>query len=592
VLVEIVIEQFALIEHLRLQFPGGLNVLTGETGAGKSIILDAVGVVLGGRGSADVVRAGEEKATVEALFDLSGLVPKQKALAAMGITIDDDQLLIVRREVSRSGRGVIRINGRTVTAGMCKEVTDGLVDLHGQHEHQSLLNADRHMDLLDQYGGSLLREEGKSLDLLDQYAGGPILKLRAEVASLAQALHAVSSERRQLVGNDRDRTRREDLLRFQLEELSTAALREGEEETLEAELQVLSHAGKLKLTTASAYGLLYEGSTRQVSVIDTLGRVKGELQEVVRYDPSLAEALEMVESALVQVQEASHTLAAYRDRVEDDPARLGRLEARRDQLHSLKRKYGDSVSEMVAYLAQVSAELDRSAHSEELLAQLTAKEAELGQEAERAAHRLTESRRIAALQLGARVAAELIALGMGSARFEVVVHPPEQPSYHAVGNRGWDRVEFLFSPNPGEPLKPLAKIVSGGEMSRIMLALKVILARVDGVPTLVFDEVDTGISGRAAQAVAEKLARIGGDRQVLCVTHLPQVAAMADAHFLIAKQTEGGRTRTHLSELDLSGRAEELARMIGGAEVSAVTLEAARDMLQRADHLKQDLRSA
>lgn len=591
-LVEIAIEQFALIEYVRLQFAGGLNVLSGETGAGKSIILDAVQAVLGGRISTDVVRTGQERAVVEAVFDLADNAGKVAALREMGIPVEDDLLLLVRREISRTARGAIRLNGRTATVGMLREAADGLVDLHGQHEHQSLLQVEKHLDLLDQYGGSLLREEGKSLDVLDRYGGDSLLVLRDEVSEIVHELNRVRGELQSLLGDDRDRARREDLLRFQVEELTAASLREGEEEELEAERQVLAHAGKLKMTASSAYTSLYEGSGRQLSANDLLGRVKADLEEGLRHDPSLGEAMELVDSALVHVQEASHLLAGYRDRIDDDPARLGRVEARLDQINTLKRKYGDSVAEMLQYLQEIEEELDRLDHSQELIQRLQTEEAELGARAEGLAARLTEARREAARELGSRVERELTDLGMAHARFEVVVEPPTRASYHDVTSRGWDRVEFLFSPNPGEPLKPLARIVSGGEMSRIMLAMKVILARVDGVPTLVFDEIDTGISGRAAQAVGEKLARIAGDRQVLCVTHLPQVAAMGDNHFLIAKEAEEGRTVTRVTRLDDAGRAEELARMIGGAEVSAATMAAARDMLQLADSQKRKVRSA
>ncbi len=591
-LLEITIEHFALIDYVRLQFSGGLNVLTGETGAGKSIILDAVQAVLGGRTSADVVRAGEDKAVVEALFDLSGRDELIHTLSDMGVTVEEDQLLLVRREVSRGSRGSIRVNGRTVTAGMLKEATDGLVDLHGQHEHQSLLQVEKHLELLDQYGGSLLQKEGKSLDLLDRYGGGPLLGLRERLSEVVRDLAGVHHELKSLLGDERDRARREDLLRFQVEELSAAKLRPGEEEELEAERHVLAHATKLKATAANAHGALYEGGPRQLSALDLLGRVKSELEDVLRHDASLGEAVELVASAVVQVQEASHLLAAYRDRIDDDPNRLAKVEARLDQIQNLKRKYGDSVDEMLAYFERVRQELDRLENSQELIDKLRQDEKALGEQAEELADQLTRARREAAKELSAKVVRELADLGMANARFEVMVEVPAGATYQNVTPRGWDRVEFQFSPNLGEPLKPLAKIVSGGEMSRIMLALKVILARVDGVPTLVFDEVDTGISGRAAQAVGEKLARIAGDRQVLCVTHLPQVAALADGHFLIAKQAESGRTVTRVAELDETGRVDELSRMIGGAQVSAFTLEAARDMLRRADSLKHDLRSA
>ncbi|WP_374713512.1 DNA repair protein RecN [Symbiobacterium terraclitae] len=591
-LIEIAIEQFALIDHVRLQFTGGLNVLTGETGAGKSIILDAVQAVLGGRTSADVVRAGEERAVVEAVFDLVDAPESAEALRRIGVEVDEDGLLVIRREIARNGRGAIRLNGRTVTAGMLREAAQGLMDLHGQHEHQSLLQAEKHLDLLDQYGGSLLTTEGKPLELLDRYAGLDLSDLRARLAGVVQRLHGVQAELKGLLGDERDRARREDLLRFQVEELRAARLRPGEEEELEAEHRLLANAERLKRVAAQSYAALYEGDGGRESAVDLLGRVRSELEDAMRLDPGLAEAVEMVSAALVHAQEASHLLADYQERVELDPRRLAEVEARLDQLATLKRKYGDSVEEMLAYLAEVDKELERLEHSQELIAELTEQEAALGREAESLAAALSAARREAAGRLGERVAQELADLGMPNARFVVAVESPAEPSYRSVTARGWDRVEFLFSPNPGEPVKPLAKIVSGGEMSRIMLALKAILARVDNIPSLVFDEVDTGISGRAAQAVGEKLALIAGDRQVLCVTHLPQVAALADRHFRIEKATEGGRTTTRCQPLDDDGRAEEIARMIGGAEVSHYTMAAARDMIRAAEQLKASLRQA
>lgn len=585
-LVEIAIEQFALIDQVRLQFTEGMNVLTGETGAGKSIILDAVQAVLGGRTSPDVVRTGEEKAVVEAVFDLADAPETLEVLQRMGVPVDEDGLLVVRREIARKGRGLIRMNGRTVTAGMLREAAQGLVDLHGQHEHQSLLQTEKHLDLLDQYGGSLLQDAAKPLELLDRYAGLDLAEIRARLGEVVAQIQAVQAELRELLGDERDRARREDLLRFQVEELRAAQLRPGEEEELEAEHRLLANAERLQRVAGQSYALLYDGQGGQASAVDLLGQVKAELEDALRLDPGLAEALEMVASALVHAQEASHLLADYRERVDLDPERLARVEARLDQIRTLKRKYGDTVEEMLEYLAQTEQELSRLEHSQELIDELKAREAALGREAESLASALSEARQAAAARLGEQVAGELADLGMPAARFVVAVERPPEPSYRDVTARGWDRVEFLFSPNPGEPVKPLARIVSGGEMSRIMLALKAILARVDNIPSLVFDEVDTGISGRAAQAVGEKLARIAADRQVLCVTHLPQVAAMADRHFHIEKETAEGRTTTHCRVLSDEGRAEEIARMIGGAELTEHTMAAARDLLRAAGQWK------
>lgn len=593
-LVELSIENFGLIDQVLLSFSGGLNVLTGETGAGKSMIIDAVLAVLGGRVANDVVRTGQERAVVEVLFDLSGQPERMGRLREMGIEIDEDNLLLVRREIAAGGRGNIRIGGRPATLAMLRDAADGLVDIHGQHEHQSLLQQEKHLDLLDQYGGSLLMQDGKSLELLDAYGGGDILRLRGEVAALVGELRAVQAELRTLLGDDRDRARRLDLLRFQVDELTEAKLREGEAEELEAERTVLSHSERLKLAAEHGYLRLYEGEGRQQPVVDVISQVRSELQDAVRHDPALGEAVEMLDGALAQVTEAAHFLSDYRERIEHDPGRLANIDARLDQIRSLMRKYGDTEAEMLAYLASVGDELERLQHADELIDRLQAREQELGRRALELAQSLTAARQAAARELGVRVAQELGDLGMPHASLQVAVTPaepkPGAPSWEPVGPRGWDRVEFLFAPNPGEPAKPLARIVSGGEMSRIMLALKVILARVDGVPTLVFDEVDTGISGRAAQAVAEKLAVIAADRQVLCVTHLAQVAAMADCHLAIAKQVSEQRTVSTVTSLDSEQRADELARMISGASVTALTLDSAREMLRQADGLKEQLR--
>ncbi len=581
-LVEMTIEQFALIDKLRLPFGNGLNVLTGETGAGKSIVLDALQAVLGGRAGADMVRTNGDKAVIEAVFDLHGQEERTTVLQEMGVEVADDGLLVLRREIARTGRGRYLVSGRTVTAGMLKEAAQGLADLHGQHEHQSLLQAEKHLDLLDQYGGSLLTSEGKVLEVLDRYGGGPIAGLRQEVARLYRELQAVQAELVALRGDGRDRARREDLLRFQRDELEAARLRLGEEEELEAELRLLSNAEKLGRAAAESYASLYEGTSRQHSVTDLLGRVEAELRDAGRHDPALLEVLELLQAAQANVQEASRFLAQYRERVDVDPARMAQVEKRLEMLAALRRKYGDTVADMLAYLAEVKGELHRLETGEEQVAELEARAAALGAQAVELAGQLTDARRAAARELSERVGRELADLGMPKAQFLARVQPPAAAQAGQIGPKGWDEVEFLFSPNLGEPPKPLAKVASGGEMSRIMLALKVILARVDNVPTLVFDEVDTGISGRTAQAVAEKLALIARDRQVLCVTHLPQVAAMADVHFRIAKEEVAGRTFTRVEPLDEEGRTLEIARMIGGAELTQLTMDHARELVRAA----------
>lgn len=586
------IENFALIDRLRLAFGAGLNVLSGETGAGKSIILDALQAALGGRTSADVIRTGAERAVIEAVFDLGHQPGRVQALAEMGVDVGEDNLLVVHREVQRAGRARITLNGRSATAAMLRDACDGLCDLHGQHEHQSLLQPEKHLDLLDQYGGSLLTRAGKPLEVLDQFAGDELLGLRRTVGRLHQGLSAIAGELAGLLGDDRDRARRLDLLRFQLEELDAARLRDGEEEELEAELRLLAHAEKLRRAAEEGYTLLHEGTPRQAPAVDLIGKVSSDLADATRHDPSLQQVVELLETAGAHLREATHFLADYRERVEVDPARMADVEERLRQISGLKRKYGDTVAEMLAYRDEVQRELHRLQSSQDLVAELKERQALLGREAIATAERLTAARQAAAAELSARVSAELADLGFAQGQFSAGLHRPTAGHWSEVGPRGWDRVEFLFSPNVGEPPKPLIKIVSGGEMSRIMLALKTILARVDNVQTLVFDEIDSGISGRAAQAVAEKLATIARDRQVLCVTHLAQVAAMADNHFRIDKEVTVGRTATRVDELDAEGRTLEIARMMGGVELTRLTMEHARELLETATGHKHSLRSA
>ncbi len=594
-LLELAISHWGLIDEVRLTFGGGLNVLTGETGTGKSMVIDALTAILGGAAASEAVRSGQDRAVLEAMFDLGGDPGRIARLQDMGLAVGEDGLLLVRREVAAAGRGSIRIGGRPATLAMLKEATETLVDIHGQHEHQSLLQQEKHLDLLDQYGGSLLTREGRSLDVLDAYGGQGLLALRQQLAHLVAAVRQAQHGLKELLGDGRDRARRLDLLRFQAEELRTAKLRSGELAELEAERQVLAHGERLRQAAESGYARLYEGAPRQLSVTDLLGQVRSELQEAARLDPALHEALELLDGALAQVSEASHFLAVYRDRVDVSPERLAQVDARLDLLHNLQRKYGSSEDEMLAYLRQMQAEIDRLEHAEEAVAALQDQEAAAGRQAAELAATLTGARQAAAAELSRRVERELGDLGMAGAQLQVAVTTatpgPGTSPWSTVTARGWDRVEFLFAPNRGEPPRPLARIVSGGEMSRIMLALKVILARVDGVPTLVFDEVDAGIGGRAAQAVAEKLAVIARDRQVLCVTHLAQVAAMADTHLQVSKSGDGGRTVTTVATLGAAEQAEEIARMVAGAAVTPLTLDAAREMLRQAGGLKQALRA-
>lgn len=569
-LVELRIENLAIMDKLGVSFTPGLNVLTGETGAGKSILIDAVELVLGGRASADFVRSGSERAVVEALFDIVGLAAVGAELADLGLD-DGGSELVLSRELTRAGRSSSRINGRPVTAAMLRRVTQHLVDIHGQHEHQSLLQPERHVDMLD------------------SFAGERALELRRRVGDLHREVRRIEDELRQLVGDDKDRARQLDLLRFQLDEIDGAKLAPGEDVSLHDERRRLAGAERLSAACERAYASLRGGEDSGPSAADAIGAALAQLEEASRIDAALEPAVEVLRGLSYQLDDAVRELARYRDAVEANPERLDEVARRLDQIAGLKRKYGDSIDEILRYRDEVAAGIDRITNSEQEVARLEAARERAGAALGEAAAELGAVRREAASGLEGGVAAELADLGMPRTVLRVQFTQEEDEAGFLcdgrrlrIGPRGADQVEFLLSPNPGEPLLPLARIASGGETSRIMLALKTILASVDQVPTVIFDEIDAGIGGRAAQAVAEKLARVAAARQVLCVTHLPQIAAMAHTHFGISKLVESERTHTAIESLSAAARIDEVARMLGGAEVTAKTREHASEMLSLA----------
>ncbi len=549
---ELHVTNFALIDRLSLSFGAGLNILTGETGAGKSIIIDALGLALGERASGDVVRTGAERALVEASFDLSGAPPEVRArLAEAGLDAEEgDDALLVSREIARAGgKSSCRVNGRLMPVSALRAIADGLVDVHGQHEHQALLHADRH------------------IDILDQWCGPAALALRAEVAALSSALNALRREREQLLTDARERARTLDLYRFQQEEILGAKLRPGEEDELAADRSRLANAERLSAAARTGYGALSDGA------LDALNAALAAVTHAAALDDALAPVLEALNGAVSYAEDAAHTLRDYGDAVEFNPERLEEIESRLEALRTLKRKYGETVDEIIGYGAELTEKLDRlenaEARGDELSAAIGKAEAAVG----KTAAKLTKARREAGAEFAPKIMRELSDLGMAATRFEVSVEP--QP----VTAKGADRVEFLLSPNPGEPLRPLARIASGGEMSRIMLAMKGVLVRAGATPTMIFDEVDVGVGGRTAQTIADKLGALAGQAQILCITHLPQIASRADTHFAIEKRVEAGRTTVSVTPLDADGRVEEIARMLGGTRRTEAVVQHAREML-------------
>jgi DNA repair protein RecN (Recombination protein N) len=561
VLLDLHIRDFVLIDRLDISFSEGLTVLTGETGAGKSIVVDALAAVLGGRVvAADVIRTGAESALIEAAFASNEKV--DALLRQAGIT--PEEYCVLSREILRTGRSRYRVNGQIATLSLLQEVAERLVDIHSQHEHQSLLVAARQLDMLDAFGGP------------------EVLALREQVASLARSYHEMRREWTELNENERERLQRQEFLRYQIDEIAAARLQPDEEEQLEREQVILVNAGQLARQLDAAYAAVYENENGAAA--DLVGQAIAHLREVSRIDSSygdLVSALEGVESLLADVaREVRHR----REEIEMDPVRLEEVQARLSLIHQLKRKYGASVEEVLEFARSAEQELELLEASETRVVELEDKLTALAGSLIEQARKLHEKRKSVASRLEKAVEEELRALNMEKARFGVSLTCEGQTDslqQLSVGPTGFDRCDFLISANPGEELRSLARVASGGELSRVLLALKSVLASVYDVPTIVFDEVDAGIGGRTAQAVGHKLRAMARERQVLCVTHLAQIAALGDAHIHIDKTSHDGSTRVSLRLLSEQERVAELAQMLDGTE-SPTTLEHAREMLASA----------
>jgi DNA repair protein RecN (Recombination protein N) len=554
-LAQISIRNLAVIEQANIEFGSGLQVLTGETGAGKSIVIDAFGLVAGARGSAELVRHGAAKAEIEAMFELPDDHQVWRVLDELGIPADPSEPLLIRRELGAEGKSAIRVNGRMVTLAMLREIGDLLVNLNSQHEHQSLLKTDRHLEWLDQYAQS----EIGPLKRQYQNTYAAYASARRELADLQQSV--------------RQTLQMADLYRFQAEEIGSAKLVPGEDEALEQEKLRLSGGEKLMEAVSAVYEALNGGGQALEKIAGAVSR----LSSVSRHDPARLEALvEQIQSAYYQLEDAAHELRAYRDGLEFDPARLDQVESRLAQIQSLKRKYGATIADILALHEKIRSDLETLETQDERIDELEKRVAALREALAEEAGALGKARRKAADRLAADIERHLKDLHMERTRFVVKFEQVE------CGKDGADKVEFLISANPGEPPRPLAKIASGGELSRIMLALKSIFAAIDRIPVLVFDEVDTGVSGQAAQAISRKLADLAATCQVFSVTHLPQVASMADAHYLIYKEVAGDRTFTKVEALKDDARVHELARMLGGVEITETTIRHAREMIELA----------
>src|SRR5579875_2118982 len=631
-LLELSIKDFAIIDSLRLQLNRMFNVFTGETGAGKSIIIDAVNALLGGKIGAEFVRAGCKQASVEGVFSLDPLptlgnhtdndtfngannlleafdrarqshnnhhhgmenseVDAQSAdarvalatlLQEYGIEPEDGQL-VLSRDIFLSGRTVARINGRAYSHQVLQQVASWLIDIHGQSEHMSLLRPEQHVNFLDRYAETLpLREQ--------------LSKKVAEWRNARKQLQALQQ-------NEREQARRAEFLRFELDEIERANLRIGEIEELEAERKVLNNAERMRELCALVYGAVKGtdiGSDEFRSALDQLRIAQRSLSELARLDKHLAEYEETLSEAIYQLEDVAAAISSYEADIEDDPNRLAEIEERLDLIARLRRKYGATIEDILQHAAEAQAELDSIIHRDETIAHLQRQDEQFRREIGKLAQTLSERRRAAASRLASAMETQLDDLNMRRARFKVeITQEPDEEGVpasidgqsvqnYACDATGIDQVQFLIAPNPGEPFKPLTKIASGGETSRLMLALKTILADADATPTLIFDEIDAGISGRSGQIVGEKLWQLTRNHQVICVTHLPQIAAFADTHYSVNKQILDDRTITLVNDLRPEQRIREVAHIMGGS-VTEFSMKSAEEMLARS-HLWKEHRA-
>jgi DNA repair protein RecN (Recombination protein N) len=574
-LTELHIQNFAIIDHLDLELAPGLITFTGETGAGKSIIIDAVETLLGGKADATFVRSGAERAIVEGLFR----IPEASRDAVLALLeredlVDDTSYVTLAREIRLNGRSIARVNGRTMNTALLRELGEYLIDVHGQSEHLSLLRVSQHRGLLDSYARSTLGSELSPAAERYQATYRRFQTVRRELEELRQV--------------ERDSARRTDMLTFQINEIESARLRPGEEEELRDERNRLANAEGLASSAQEALLVLDEGDPENPSADDLMGKVVHALTSLSRLDPSQTDLLDQASALHESMSELAAELRTYLEGIEFNPKRLDQVEERLALLQTLKRKYGDSIPAILAFAETSRQQLDQITHAGERIEALEAEAGELLVRLGEEGQAISRLRQAAGEALGRGIEQELADLHMSGARFQVAFEQQEDPEGAILpdGRRvafdafGLERVEFLIAPNPGEGFKPLARTASGGETSRLMLALKNVLAQVDEIPVLIFDEIDQGIGGRVGSVVGQKLWTLARQHQVLCITHLPQLAAYGEQHFQVKKQVHGDRTTTQVSPLTGDERLVELAQMLG--EVSEATVQSARDLVEAA----------
>jgi len=577
-LVELRVKNLGIIEDMNWRLDEGLNIITGETGAGKSLVIDAVELLLAGKADEEVIRHGADQAQIEGVFSLpqqENLASLRELLAEKELAADEDTL-VIDCQLRRKSPDIIRVNGHAVPKAFLRQIGRLLVDIHGQSDHLSLFDSNSHLDFLDAYAHTL--------------------ELRRDFTARAKELNRVEQELKALEKDEQERARREEFLRFQLEEISRAQLKEGEETELERERDILGSAEKLKTISYEAYRALYEedASGRTTPALDKLNEAAQAIKKLVEIDPSLKPQLDSLEATIDGLTDTARGIRAYSDGLEYDPNRLEEIETRLEIIRGLKRKYGQSISEVLAYLAKAQKELDEVSNSAERSARLKETAASLKQTMGQTAAQLSTERAQAAEKLTTEVEKELNDLNMPQVEFRVALSRekdedgiPLPDGLYAFTNEGVDTVEFMASTNPGEPLKPLAKIASTGELSRFTLALKGALSEADHIPVLIFDEIDIGIGGRSGEIIGKKLSSLARNHQVVCVTHLPQIAVFADAHFSVHKELAGERTLSLLESLEDEARLKELAVMLAGVHYTETALTNARELMHKAESWKK-----
>lgn len=560
-LLEINIKNFIIIEQETINFTSGLNIITGETGSGKSLVIDALQAISGGRFSKEDIRHGADKAVISALFSLEHRNEADTLLEEYGIDKESDNTLLITREVNATGRSNYRINGQTVTLTMLKSIAQCLIDIVGQNEHQLLFNANKHIDLVDSFGEQ------------------EVEKLKSELRSITEQLKQIEIKYKDISGNSSERERKLDLYKFQIEEIDAASLKEEEDEQLKAKRLLLLNSEKLYKSMTNIYEHLFETESGEGSAIDILEDSAYKLNELKGIDTRLEIFHSAIETALYQLEDIKSDIRSYKEGIEFNDDEINFIEERLDLISRLKRKYGTTIKDIIAYRESTQHDMETLQNSEKVALELEHQMSSLRGRYKERAEKLSQIRGRLSKTLEKLVEKELQDLNMKGSTFQVSQKKDEE----VISSKGFDKIEFLLSPNPGEPPKQLYKIASGGEMSRVMLAIKNTLTRAEKIPSIVFDEVDAGIGGVTASIVGQKIKKISRDSQIICITHLAQIACFADSHIYIHKVIQNNKTYTKIKSLNLQDRTEEIARMLGGSPEDETSMAHARQLIMGND---------